>query len=114
MSRVSIFPMPSSIGGLRLIDRPALGVETYEMTMEDEQIALETVVARLAARYPAASREHVEHVVREEHEALAGPIRDYIPILVEHQAKGRLRDSLSQEINHRQSETTGLPAGNPA
>ncbi|MGM7774794.1 three-helix bundle dimerization domain-containing protein [Arthrobacter sp. KNU-44] len=84
------------------------------MTMEDEQLALETVVARLASRYPAASREQVEHIVRKEHEALVGPIRDYIPILVEHRAKGRLRDSPNHEGDQRETEATGLPAHNPA
>lgn len=84
------------------------------MTMEDEFLALDAVVDRLAARYPAVSREQVEEVIREEHEALAGPIRDYIPILVERQAKDRIRGRLKHESYPRPAQAIGLPSNNPA
>jgi hypothetical protein len=50
------------------------------------------VVDRLAVRYPNASRPRIADIVGEEYEALAGGrIRNYIPTLVEHGARSRLR-----------------------
>ena len=53
---------------------------------------VDEVVDRLAARFPGVSRDHVAAVVGEEHLELEGnPIRDFIPVLVEHGARERLR-----------------------
>ncbi|MGC5169037.1 three-helix bundle dimerization domain-containing protein [Micromonospora sp. DT81.3] len=50
------------------------------------------VVDRLAARFPTLARDHVAEVVDEEHERLNGArVRDFIPLLVEHEATERLR-----------------------
>ena len=48
------------------------------------------VVERLSQRFPDVSREVVEAAVRVEHEGLDGPVRDYVPVLVEHAARDRL------------------------
>ncbi len=50
------------------------------------------VTDRLAARFPYASRALVARVVGDEYESLDGSrIRTYIPTLVEHGAKNRLK-----------------------
>jgi hypothetical protein len=62
------------------------------MNADEEVRAVEGVVDRLDAMYPDVSRERVVAVVNEEHLKLAGnPIRDFIPVLVEHEARERLR-----------------------
>ena len=62
------------------------------MNTEEEARAVDEVVDRLAARFPGVSRDHVAAVVGEEHLELEGnPIRDFIPVLVEHGARERLR-----------------------
>ena len=49
------------------------------------------VVERLTARFPDQQRSVIEEVVAEEHGLLDdGPIRDFIPVLVERAAKIRL------------------------
>lgn len=61
------------------------------MTNEPEVRALMAVIDRLAARFPDRERSIIEDVVAEEHELLDdGPIRDYVPVLVERAAKLRL------------------------
>lgn len=61
------------------------------MTNEPEVRALMAVIDRLAARFPDRERAFIEGVVAEEHEALDdGPVRDYVPVLVERAAKLRL------------------------
>ncbi|MGM7774462.1 three-helix bundle dimerization domain-containing protein [Arthrobacter sp. KNU-44] len=61
------------------------------MNIEDELKAIDSVVDRLAERFPHVPRLSVEETVREEHQALAGGrIRDYVPVLVEHAARARL------------------------
>ena len=62
----------------------------------DEDKAVAEVVDRLAERFPSIPRTHVDEVVQSERRSLDGkPIRDYVPVLVEHGAKARLRDELS-------------------
>ncbi|VXB96773.1 putative enzyme [Arthrobacter sp. 9AX] len=79
-----------SAGGWELVvDSPSGGVETLAMTNEPE--ALMAVVERLAERFPEEHRSVIEEIVAEEHGLLDdGPIRDYIPVLVERAAKLRL------------------------
>ncbi|MFH5879252.1 three-helix bundle dimerization domain-containing protein [Arthrobacter sp. NA-172] len=61
------------------------------MTQEDEARALLAVINHLAERFPDKPRSDIESVVAEEHGNLSGgPIRDYVPILVEHAARNRL------------------------
>ena len=62
------------------------------MNAEEEARAVDEVVDRLAARFPDVSRDRVAAIVGEEHLELEGnPIRDFIPVLVEHEARERLR-----------------------
>lgn len=59
----------------------------------DEHQAIEHVIARLVERFPALSDDHVRQVVDEElHRLDANPVRDFIPVLVEHAATERLRE----------------------
>lgn len=63
------------------------------MAERDEHQAIEHVIARLAERFPTLSDEHVRQVVDEElHRLDANPVRDFIPVLVEHAATERLRE----------------------
>jgi hypothetical protein len=62
----------------------------------DEDKAVREVAERLAERFPSVPRTRIDEVVQSERRALDGkPIRDYIPVLVEHGAKARLRDELT-------------------
>ena len=62
------------------------------MDASDEQKAVDEVAERLAARFPEVQRDQVALIVREVHAALDGnPIRDFVPVLVEHGARERLR-----------------------
>ena len=62
------------------------------MNPEEEEKAIAKVIDRLAERFPHIPRPSVEEVVLEEHKSFDGrPIRDFVPVLVEHGAKGRLR-----------------------
>ncbi|MFP5367180.1 MAG: three-helix bundle dimerization domain-containing protein [Actinomycetes bacterium] len=64
------------------------------MTEEPEARALMAIIDRLAARFPHEQRSVIEDVVAEEHALLDdGPIRDYVPVLVERAAKLRLAHS---------------------
>jgi len=68
---------------------PAPCLQTLAMTTEPE--ALMAVVERLTERFPDQHRSVIEDVVAEEHGLLDdGPIRDFIPVLVERAAKIRL------------------------
>jgi hypothetical protein len=56
------------------------------------------VTDRLAARYPDTPRPLVTRIVAEEYESLdASRIRTYIPTLVEHGARNRLKRELAGE-----------------
>ncbi|WP_123955561.1 three-helix bundle dimerization domain-containing protein [Frondihabitans sp. 762G35] len=62
------------------------------MDTSGEDQSVEQVIGRLSAKFPAVSREHIQDVVNQEHQMFAGnPIRDFVPVLVERQAKNRLK-----------------------
>ncbi|WLQ05807.1 three-helix bundle dimerization domain-containing protein [Arthrobacter oryzae] len=64
---------------------------------EKETIVL-AVVDRLSVRFPEAPRTHIAGIVGEEYESLAGGrIRSYIPTLVEHEARSRLKREFTFE-----------------
>ncbi|WP_394771299.1 three-helix bundle dimerization domain-containing protein [Lacisediminihabitans sp.] len=70
------------------------------MDADREAEAVAVVIDRLAEKFPRLGRNEVERAVREAHQALDGnPIREYIPVLVEHDARQELRQI-----------TTGRPA----
>jgi hypothetical protein len=58
-----------------------------------EEVAVEQVIERLTGKFPETSPIEIAAVVREEHGKLAdSPIRTFIPVLVEHEARDRLRE----------------------
>ncbi|MGF4045118.1 three-helix bundle dimerization domain-containing protein [Paenarthrobacter nitroguajacolicus] len=62
------------------------------MAKQDEAEAVAAVIDRLAKKFPDTPRNQVEAIVSEEYTALNdGPIRDYVPVLIERAAKLRLR-----------------------
>jgi len=64
------------------------------MNGPDEKTQLAQVVERLEERFPAVSTREIEVVVAEQAALLDGnPIRDFVPRLVEHGARSRLRES---------------------
>ena len=63
------------------------------MNPEEEERAIAQVVQRLSERFPAVPGDHILAIVTEEAGSMDGsPIRDFVPILVEHGARDRLRD----------------------
>ena len=60
------------------------------MAKLDEGQAVEQVTVRLAARFPNLSTTLVRSTVSDEHAKLTGPVRDYVPVLVERAARLRL------------------------
>jgi hypothetical protein len=68
------------------------------MNRRDEDRAVEQVADRLAEQFPQVDREQIENVVHEKHDELNGnPIRDYVPRLVEHDAKDELRREIDDD-----------------
>ncbi|MEU6788035.1 hypothetical protein ABZ912_53340 [Nonomuraea angiospora] len=65
----------------------------YDERLERE--AIQDVVTRLVARFTGTrSAEQVEAAVRTAYDRFAGsPVRDFIPVLVEHDSKELLRGS---------------------
>ncbi len=62
------------------------------MQTPDEERELAEVIDRLTKRFPTASAAEVEGAVNVEYLALEGnPVRDFVPVLVEKQAKKRLK-----------------------
>lgn len=60
------------------------------MDAHDEVAALDEVQERLSQRFPDLGPDVVEAAVRVAHSQLTGPIRDFVPVLVEHIARDRL------------------------
>ncbi len=57
---------------------------------EHESSAVAEVLTRLSQRFPNVDADVIEAAVRLEHAQLDGPIRDFVPILVEHAARDRI------------------------
>ncbi len=58
----------------------------------NEAHAIEEVIDRLAERFPTLERTHVAEIVHDEwHRLDGGRVRDFVPVLVEHEARERLR-----------------------
>jgi hypothetical protein len=58
---------------------------------------IEEVRARLAERFPQLDEEVIEAAVRLAHSELTGGIRDFVPVLVEHNARDRLAAIAEQQ-----------------
>jgi hypothetical protein len=57
----------------------------------DEEVAIGHAVDRLAERFPAVPRDRIIDLVHERHLGYTGaPVRDFIPVLVEHDVKREL------------------------
>ncbi|MGN7799434.1 three-helix bundle dimerization domain-containing protein [Leifsonia sp. 22587] len=57
----------------------------------DEDLAVEHAAERLADRFPEVPREHIEELVEKHHEEFDGaPVRDFVPVLIEHDVKQEL------------------------
>ena len=67
------------------------GSQTSGVIELSEQTVIEQLVARLTSRYPGISQSTVASVVRDVHSRFDGrPLRDYIPLLVERNARSEL------------------------
>jgi hypothetical protein len=73
--------------GIRTQDHGSLsGQEEIFVRELDESKALEQVCERLGARFPTVPLATVQATVQELHAKLVGPVRNYVPILVERAA----------------------------
>jgi hypothetical protein len=76
----------------RDVDSALKETENWPMDSELEAHRVAQVIERLGEKFPDVDREQIEIQVHRAHHALAGhPIRDYVPILVEYDAKDLLR-----------------------
>ena len=60
------------------------------MDRDAERRALAEVQARLEQRFPHLHPDVVAAAVTVAHQSLDGPVRDFVPVLVEHAARDRL------------------------
>lgn len=67
------------------------------MDRADEMRALTDVRARLQEHFPQLDADVVEAAVRLAHSELTGPVRDFVPVLVEHAARDRLAFALRDD-----------------
>jgi hypothetical protein len=62
------------------------------MSPGEESRAISRLVERLGERFPDVARETIRDAVGDAHRGLDGaPIRDFVPVLVEHEAMGVLK-----------------------
>lgn len=74
------------------MDAAVPGPQNDSMDDTEKHETIAKVTDRLCARYPETPRNYIASVVAEEYEQLdTGRIRTYIPTLVEHGARDRLR-----------------------
>lgn len=65
-----------------MVDNPAMTSD------EDELIAVQHAAERLADRFPHVARERIDELVRAHHAGYAGAaVRDFVPVLVEHDVR---------------------------
>ncbi len=57
-----------------------------------EEHAVQAVEERLRSRFPDVDPDIVKEVVHGTHAELTGPVRDFVPVLVEHAARERLAE----------------------
>jgi len=62
--------------------------------LSDQTVALEHAAERLSARFPEVPREDIDRLVEERSEEYDdAPVKDFVPVLVEHDVKAELRES---------------------
>ena len=64
--------------------------------LQSEAQALDGVRSRLRIRFPELGEDAVASAVSDAAAEMTGPVRDYVPVLVEHNA----RDRLTREAGH--------------
>lgn len=58
---------------------------------EDERVAVERAADRLAERFPHVARQQIDDLVRRQHEHYVDAVvRDFVPVLVEHDVRKQL------------------------
>ena len=78
---------------------------TTGMDKDEEDTKVERVAERLETRFPDVDPAHVVEIVEEEHEKFEGrPVRDFVPVLVEHEARERLEAEGDVEIHDAEPE----------
>jgi hypothetical protein len=83
------------------------------MITMDEHQALEHIQSRLADRFPAVPAETVRLTVKDVHARFDGRVRNYVPILVEREAKERLAAlaaETSRLADDQESDSRAQPA----
>ena len=73
----------------------------------DEATALEQVVQALVARFASVDAETIRSVVDEVHGTFDGPVRDYVPLLVERASRERLRALVAESTVPSADPTVG-------
>jgi len=80
------------IGGQRCTPRLPVSMVAVESTSDDESRALEHLVSRLADQFPEVPRDSVRSIVHASWEEFSGrPVRAFVPVLAERNARQRLR-----------------------
>ena len=74
--------------------RPERGRSVTRMEKaENEDAAIHHVVDRLTSRFPSVPPDDIEARVAEVHESFDdAPVRDFVPVIVEHDVKAQLRE----------------------
>ena len=76
------------------------------MSGVDEALALQHLREVLASRFPTLDPTTVESVVVEVHASLTGPVRDYVPLLVERASRDRLNAMAAGASPHPRARST--------
>ena len=76
------------------VESPACGRSVTRMEKaENEDAAIHHVVDRLTSLFPSVPPDDIEARVAEVQESLDdAPVRDFVPVIVEHDVKARLRE----------------------
>lgn len=63
----------------------------HDQSPDEELVAVEHAATRLSERFPHIPKDRIEELVKERHEEFSGaPVRDFVPVLVEHDVKRQL------------------------
>lgn len=80
----------------------------------DEATALEQVVQGLEARFSSVDAATIRSVVDEVHRTFDGPVRDYVPLLVERASRERLFALVAEPGDLTAAPPSDPTAGAPA
>ncbi|GAB3083164.1 three-helix bundle dimerization domain-containing protein [Pedococcus soli] len=83
------------------------------MSSIHEASALEQVVSQLVSKFPSVDPETVRTVVDEVYRTFDGPVRDYVPLLVQRVSTDRLR-ALATGSTTPASPTSSASPASPA